>query len=192
MSNQKDQYLIMIDTETTGLDPMINVPLDITLIAYNVTKGEILFTYQTIISCSESEFKLSDPEALKVNGLTWEYIKTGLSRDKVRENILKLFNDHKISYANAKFFCQNPSFDKPFFSLIIDVKTQTQHQFPYYWLDLASMYWFYNVSHGKIPGSITLKSIAENLGLKPESTPHISMGGVKSLMECYLKLVIKQ
>lgn len=189
-SKSEATFLIFTDIETNHLDDNIGIPLDITLVAYNITEGKIDDTYQAIIFCTEEEFKKSDPESLKVNGITYEYVKkTGIPISKVRNDLLAIFDNHKITSRNARFICQNPSFDRPFFSKIIDSRVQKQHNFPYYWLDLASMYWFSNITKGKIPSSITLRSIATNLKLEPESIPHISMGGVKSLMECYLALV---
>src|SRR5579871_1366582 len=122
--NIDSQYLIFLDTETNGLDSISNVPLNIALFIYNATTGAIGEVYNAMIKCTYEEFKSSDPEALKVNGITWESVKDGKSIGDIKSDIMKIFSENKITCSNSRFICQNPSFDKGFFNKIIDPKTQ--------------------------------------------------------------------
>jgi oligoribonuclease len=182
------QSLIFLDTETSGLDSRVHVPLDIALYIVDAKTNMICRGYQSLISCSEAEFKSGEADAFKVNGLTYEEVKTGRTREQVRADILQIFSEMKLTSQNARFVCQNPTFDRSFMNTLIDVKTQHETQFPYHWLDLASMYWMVSMIQLKVPASLKLDAIAKSLGVKAEPSKHTAIGGVTCLYACYTEL----
>ena len=109
---------------------------------------------------------------------------------------MKLFDKHDIKRGEAVFICQNPSFDRIFFSQLIDVDTQEKLLWPYHWLDLASMYWAEAIRKAKggeekypwMTGCSKDK-IATALELPKEVKPHRAMNGVNHLLLCYESVV---
>jgi oligoribonuclease len=74
----------------------------------------------------------------------------------------------------------------------VDVYTQEKLNWPYHWLDLASMYWvaFFQkkVSLGEpIPQKMSLSKndIASQYQLPVEDLPHKALNGVNHLLLCY-------
>jgi len=183
---------IFLDIETTGLDPRRHAPIDIGIKIYDPVTRNLKGEYQTLIKQSEDVWRCGDPESLKVNGYTYEDISKGSPPEIVGKQIEELFSRSGIRRGQAVFICQNPSFDRPFFAHMVDVYVQERLQWPYHWLDLASMYWakMYIKSleeGGEIPKIVNLSknSIAALFGLAPEASPHRAMNGVNHLIKCY-------
>lgn len=175
---------IFLDTETSGLDPFRHHVLEIAIKIVNLKAFEELDSYSAIILHDKTAWEASDPESLSVNGFTWKLVQTGQPLTKTKEDILKLFKKHEICRGKSVFICQNPSFDRPFFSHIIPVDLQESLRLPYHWLDLASMHW---AKQGTGPLSKDL--IAAAYGLPPETHPHRAMNGVDHLIQCYHKVL---
>ena len=134
----------------------------------------------------------SDPKSLSVNGFTWETLSEGKAENEVREEIIALFNKHTLRRKIAAFICQNPSFDRVFFSQIISPERQDKMGWPYHWLDLASMFWSLAIKEKKeYPWDLGLSkdAIAKSLSLPGEEKPHRAINGVNHLLLCYEKLV---
>ena len=96
----------------------------------------------------------------------------------------------------AVFICQNPSFDRGFFSQLIDPDTQEDLNWPYHWLDLASMYWAISMDKAKKQNcpfpwetGISKDLIASHYNLPAEDKPHRAMNGVDHLLICYEAVV---
>ena len=172
---------IFLDTETSGLDPFYHSVLEIALIIYDFSSKKELTSYESILQLPLPEWKKSDPESLKVNGFTWEETQKGKPKNQIEDEIIDLFKTYRTLRGEAVFICQNPSFDRPFFSQILDTPTQEKLNLPYHWLDLASMYWAKNPC--KMP--INKDAIAQSYGLPPESSPHKAMNGTRHLLACY-------
>lgn len=103
----------------------------------------------------------------------------------------------KSSRGSAVFICQNPAFDRGFFNLLVDVYVQELLNWPYHWLDLASMFWaniFVKARNSGIPLpdkiSLSKNDIAKYYDLPPEENPHKAMRGVDHLILCYRKVLI--
>ena len=187
---------IFLDQETTGLDCYRHKVLEIAIKVVDLSTGDILATFQSIITQAEELWKSSDPTALEVNGFSWDLVRSGKSQKEAAAQIIALFTSLGIVRGRAVFICQNPSFDRAFFAQLIDSYTQEKMLWPYHWLDLASMYWAIEVQktctfNREMPDEIWLSKdhIAESLGLAKESKPHRAMQGVEHLMLCYEKLV---
>lgn len=183
---------IFLDIETTGLDSRKHAPIDIGVKIFDPVSGILKGEYQTLIKQSEEVWKASDPESLRINGYTFEEISKGKSPDRVGKEIQELFMLCGIQRGQAVFVCQNPSFDRPFFAQLVDVYVQEKLNWPYHWLDLASMYWAGVVLKSLEAGeafpklvSLSKNSIASAYGLPPEASPHRAMNGVDHLVKCY-------
>ncbi|MBB63508.1 MAG: DNA polymerase III subunit epsilon [Waddliaceae bacterium] len=182
---------IFLDLECNGLNPRLHRAIEIAFRIINLKDGTELTSYHTVISQSEDTWKQSDPESIQVNGFTFEKILTGKPEEKVREDIVNLFDEYQIRRGKAVFICQNPSFDRAFFSGLIPVELQESKLWPYHWLDFASMYWALEVKNHAIPDQISLSKdkIAEQYQLPSEEKPHQAMNGVNHLILCYKKVV---
>lgn len=181
---------VFIDIETTGLDFNRHEPLEVAVACVDLLTNDRLFTYSACIRCCANDTWIrADKEALKVNGFTQEKsIKEGKDAYEVMCNIEDLFAEHRIFKNEAFLICQNPSFDRPFFEKIVPSDHMRNLNFPYHWLDLASMYWIkFHGSCYPTPSKITLSkdSIARSFGLPPEESPHRALNGVEHLIKCY-------
>lgn len=186
---------IFLDIETTGLDVQKHRPIDLALKIVNISQAKVEASYQALIQTTQEEWKETDPNSLVVNGYNWNQLQDAKSRQQVKEEIIELFSLYQIERGKAFFVCQNPGFDRPFFSHIIDPYEQEKLNWPYHWLDLASMYWvqYINSIKGKssLPEcfSLSKNEIAKYYQLPPEEEPHKAMNGVNHLISCYEAVV---
>ncbi len=187
---------IFLDTETNGLSARRHKILEIAFQVIDVATGEVKEKFQSLLTQTPDEWKRSDPESLKVNGFTWEEVSRGQKPEVVAAQIKDLFARWGIKRGEAVFICQNPSFDRAFFSQLIEPELQEKLLWPYHWLDLASMYWSEGLRRGKknpqlfpwITG-ISKDRIAATYQLPSEEKPHRAMNGVKHLVLCYETVV---
>ncbi len=187
---------IILDTETTGLDSSKAQVVEIAFKVIDVGSGACLESFQSVVALSKEEWDRADPVALTVNGFTWDIVQTqGRPRNDIAVNICSLFSKLKLSPKSAFFLCQNPSFDKAFFSQICPPSVQKSCGFPYYWLDFASMNWALMAKEfvlGKrLPFRIPFSKdgIALSSGLPPENKPHKAMNGVDHLLLLFSKII---
>lgn len=186
---------IFLDIETTGLDPLKHSPLDIAIQIVDLSEMMVKGEYQSAISVTEEQWARADPSSLAVNGYTYDRTVLGRPIEVVKEEIISFFGQHHVARGESFFICQNPAFDRGFFNHIVDVYTQERLQWPYHWLDLASMYWVrYMDKHLQvgtpIPHHMNLSknSIAKSYDLPEESTPHTALNGVRHLISCFQKI----
>lgn len=187
---------IFLDIETTGLDYVRHRAIDIALKVVDLTTGEVKGAYQSVVRQPEDVWNCRDLASMEINGYTWETVIQGKSPDQVKEEVLSLLTQLGIARGKAFFICQNPGFDRGFFAHIIDVYTQEKMNWPYHWLDLASMYWALLIqkdvqNHLPLPETINLSKneIAGVYHLPPESLPHKAQNGVDHLILCYQAVV---
>ncbi len=182
---------VFLDTETNGLNPYRHQILEIAFKIVDVKTGECKDSFEAIIAISEAEWRSSDPESLKVNGFSWNDVLVGKSLATVSEAIEGLFVKHHIIRGEAVFICQNPSFDRAFFSHILTTEEQEALRLPYHWLDLASMFWAVCIIEGKYPWTFgySKDKIAHAYHLASEAQPHRAMNGVDHLLLCYEAVV---
>lgn len=187
---------IFLDIEATGLDSFRHSPIDIALKIVDVASGIEKGSYQSVLKQTPEVWGKRDLYSMEINGYLWEDLLVGKSPNQVKEEILALFESLNITRGKAIFICQNPAFDRGFFSQIIDVYTQEKLQWPYHWLDFASMYWalfLQNTKKNKLPFPETLNlsknEIAKLYAIPPEASPHKAMNGVDHLISCYKAVV---
>lgn len=185
---------IFLDSETNGLNPQEHKIIEIAFKIIDLLSGELKASYQSIICQPFEEWQKSDPNSLKINCFTWEEVAKGKELERVAEEVIALFIQWKIKRGSSVFICQNPSFDRAFFSQIININIQEQSQWPYHWLDLASMYWVESIKKGNQnlypwKTGISKDCIAAAYHLLPEEKPHRAINGVNHLLLCYESVV---
>ncbi len=187
---------IFLDTETNGLNPQFHKIIEVAFKIVDLATGTIQEEYHTIIHWPFEDWEKSDPESLRINNFTWEEVQAGKSPAVTAQEIIQCFNRWNIQRKKAVFICQNPSFDRVFFSQLISPDTQERLHWPYHWLDLASMHWALSMEkaktkNGPLPWEIGVSKdlIASFHNLPPEEKPHRAMNGVSHLLLCYKAVV---
>ncbi len=187
---------IFLDSETNGLNFRKHRVIEIAYQIIDVLTGDLKDSFDSVISISEEDWKKSDLDSLRINGFTWDKVQNGAPLATVSEQILQSFTKNKIKRGEAVYICQNPSFDRVFFSQIIDPDLQEKLLWPYHWLDLASMHWVEAMRKGalgtgKYPWQTgySKDKIALAYDLPPEEQPHRAMNGVNHLLLCYKAVV---
>lgn len=184
--------VIFLDIESTGLDPKRHNVIDIAFKIVDVTSGYHIMSYHTLVKPSEEAWERRDLFSMEINGFNWDQVSEGKDALTVGKEIITLFTDMKIERGKAVFVCQNPGFDRAFFNQLVEVYTQEGLNWPYHWLDLASMFWGVLVEKSKKNGEsfpeqivISKNEIAKHYNLPPETQPHRAMKGVDHLIQCY-------
>lgn len=183
---------IFLDIETTGLDATKHCPIDIAFKVIDLKNGMIVGAYESVIKPSPELWENRDPASILINGFTWKVVSLGKEASVVGQEIMDLFKLFLIERGKAVFICQNPAFDRSFFTQLVDIYTQEKLNWPYHWLDLASMYWAVMSQQRelkKIPMpekmNLSKNEIAREYGLPAEIEPHKAMNGVEHLILCY-------
>lgn len=183
---------IFLDMETTGLDPTKHCAIDIAFKVVDIASGDLLGAYQSVVKQPPAEWAKKDPTSVQINGYTWEEVSKGNDAPLVGQEIIALMRKLAIERGNAVFICQNPAFDRGFFTQLVDVYTQERLNWPYHWLDLASMYWVACwqkcANEGvSLPERMNLSKneIARAYQLPKEVEPHRAVNGVDHLILCY-------
>jgi oligoribonuclease len=187
---------IFLDIETTGLDSKVHKPIDVAFKIVDLTTHEVKAVFQSLIQWPREIWDQHDPVSIEINGYSWDHINSGITAQEAGEQISEIFTKTSIARGRAVFICQNPSFDRSFFNQLVPVYTQEKLNWPYHWLDLASMYWTKLIEKSisqKSPlaesMSLSKNSIAAAIGLPPEESPHRAINGVNHLMQCYFALL---
>jgi DNA polymerase-3 subunit epsilon/oligoribonuclease len=188
---------IFLDTETNGLSPFKHKVIEIAFKIVDLETAEVKSTYEAVLFQTYEEWQNSDLESLQINGFNWEDVSYGKKIETVSTEIQDCFLEACIQRKNAVFICQNPSFDRAFFSQCVNTELQEKKKWPYHWLDLASMYWAVALTKKKqIPSTpypwetgISKDSIASFYQLPKEKKPHRAMNGVDHLLSCYTAVI---
>lgn len=188
---------IFVDIETTGLDPLRHRALEVAIKVIDLSDGNVLGSYSSILKQPVEVWERSDPLSLSVNGFKWEDLADGREEAQVTNEIIQLLRSLETVRGKSFFIAQNPTFDRAFFAQLIPVYRQEQLQWPYHWLDFASMYWALRVHQLRSTGrmgvgeelSLSKDIIAKENGLLPEPQPHRAMNGVDHLIHCYSRVV---
>jgi len=187
---------VFLDIEATGLDVRSHSPIDIAFKIIDLTVDIQEQSYQALICPSEKAWQCRDFNSMQVNGYTWEQLQQGKDIAQVSREIIEIFALFHIERGRALFICQNPAFDRGFFSHIVDPYLQDKLHWPYHWLDLASMYWIITMLRCHTRGlscaesvQLSKNAIAQSFSLPPEVEPHRALNGVEHLIICYKALL---
>lgn len=187
---------VFLDIETTGLDSSQHRPIDIAFKIINISTETVEASWHSVIKQPPEIWDARDLSSIQINEFTWEEILQGKEVSQAANEIIDIFTNHTIIRGSAVFICQNPSFDRGFFSHLIQVYRQEKLNWPYHWLDFASMYWVvqsqkYQKDKVPFPDNLIVSKneIAKTLLLPAEKTPHRAMQGVEHLIQCYEALL---
>lgn len=185
-------YGIFLDIETTGLNPAVHCPIDIACKIVDLTKGTLEGQYQSIVAQPMEEWEKRDLASIEINGFSWQELASGKPPAVIGQELIAWFGTFPIQRGSAVFICQNPAFDRGFFNKFIDVYVQERLNWPYHWLDLASMFWALFVRNTLAAGqslpeaiSLSKNAIAKIYNIPEEELPHRAMKGVDHLIACY-------
>lgn len=186
---------IFLDLETTGLDSTRHCVIDIAFEIVDINSNKVLASFNRIVKQPREIWDNHDPISLSINGFTWDLVSQGVERAEVGKEIIQLLQSYGVARGSAVFICQNPAFDRSFFSQLVEVYTQEKLNWPYHWLDMASMFWTISSLKCKENGtpfpeklSLSKNDIAKVYDIPPEQEPHRAFNGVKHLMSCYQAL----
>ncbi len=182
---------IFLDTETNGLNPHKHSILELAYKIIDIETGQLRHAYEAVIAQPQVNWDRADPSSLQINGFRWEEVSKGSPIEKVAGATITAFAQKEVRRGKAVFICQNPSFDRAFFSQIVDPDMQESLDWPYHWLDLASMYWAIRIQKGAPPWETGLSKdkISTVYDIPPERKPHRAMNGVDHLIQCYEAVV---
>jgi len=164
--------IIILDLETTGLDPFKHEILEIG--AVNVATGE---TFECKVH--PLRIKEADPKALEING----YNKAEWEEAFLLPNALKLLNEF-VGISQPYFMAYNASFDLSFLEKAYQ-DCALPWPFHYHKLDLLTMAW--DILEKGL--SLSLKNVASVLGIPPEPAVHRALAGALCAYQVYKKLI---
>lgn len=183
--------IIFLDIETTGLNPFKHRAIEIAYKIFDSKTKKIVLRFESLIYQPAEIWANADEESLKVNGFTYEEVLRGQSENSIAASIIQDFNGLNLAEKGGVFLCQNPSFDRAFFSQLISPDLQKEYHWPYRWLDFASMYFAYQLikDHKKMEDmddkQLSKDIIAATFNIASEKKPHRALQGVDHLIQCF-------
>jgi len=167
--------LIILDTETTGLNPFKHELVEIG--AVRMSDGE---TFE--VKVHPMDIKNADPKALEINGYNKkEWIDDGY----LLENGLKLLTEF-VGKNGSTLMTYNISFDKAFLEKAYR-ECDLPYPFHYAPLDLMTWVWSKVEMGGRVP---SLKDACLLYGIDPEPSVHRALQGALTAFEVYKKLIV--
>lgn len=177
--------LVAIDLETTGLDPNPYVILGIGAVVFDSTGYNVIDELSLLINPGKAAFDLASPEALQVNGLTWDKVSAeGIAPRDATNEFLKFLYPHMP----AKYIGQNPNFDIKFMRYFMEQE-----------LDFIGFQWAATDIRGLYDKAVALrkvprlqkksgKNISMSLGVPPEPDVHDALEGARVVYRNYVAL----
>ena len=105
--------LLLIDTETGGLDPNVHSILSIAALVLNYD-GQVIDEFYRLVNEAEDGFIMATEEALKINGLTKEQCQDkGVHPRTVVRELLQLLAEHDMT-ESVTLVGHNVGFDRGF------------------------------------------------------------------------------
>lgn len=183
---------LFLDIEATGLSPCRHTAIDLAMICVDLTRNIVLDRYATLIAISEEEWARRDEKSIAYNGYTWQQLQQGISSERAGQEVIALLRDLGFQKGRGIFICQNPAFDRTLLASLVSIEQQVKANWPYHWLDLASMYWAMKMKSWqqtglKVPDlfSLSKDDIAASFNIQKEPHPHRASNGVAHLISCY-------
>ena len=175
-----------VDLETTGLNPWKNN-------ADKNDKGVILsagFVLETgaelevIITPTIEEWGHASPQALQVNGMTWDFLKAeGEPFEDAARRIIEWLVEN-INSEEWVFYAQNAPFDKKFLLHFLG-DWLTFIDTPTVWIDLIPIYKNVGRKLGLNVHYQNTHHISKQLGVPEEPKPHQAIEGARALKRNY-------
>lgn len=175
---------LFIDLETTGLEP--DEGACILSVGAVTSDGH---EFYGVVKPTEMQWKLASPDALKLNGFTWEQLeKEGRPLSEVAGEFVQWLADHCTS--DTVYVGMNPSFDQKFMFVFfynelafVDVNLSKA-------VDVRRMYM--NGEDLRLVPRLSRRSgenISRALGVTPEDSIHNALEGAKVVMRNYDALI---
>ncbi len=189
---QGETGLLFLDLETTGLRPEHGaVPLEICFLYERTENSTEPITLSVTICPTEDQWAKASPQALVVNGFTWERLQQeGIPMEEARDQICSWMMENDISRETAVVVGQNIRFDLMFLAHYMGPEL-TSMGFPlvkdyYDTMEMAKEL----ASKDKSVRFISFKGsdIALTLGVEPEPALHTALGGVMAARRNYYEL----
>ena len=178
--------MIVLDVETTGLDPEKNSLVSIAALDFDDSEERF---YQECRIWEEAEI---DPKALLINGLT--DIELVDIEKKTESDIVKNFLYWIKDKRDITIAGQNPSFDVNFIKAAAERAGEVS-TLPFRTIDIHSLAWAHMKSRGEEPpiennkSSLGSDRIMKYVGLPPEPKPHVGINSVLWEYEAIFRLI---
>lgn len=174
-----------VDLETTGLEPWNEDPNDKKHKGVVLSAGFILddgSELEVIITPTIEEWGHANSHALKVNGMTWDFLeKNGVERSVAQEIILNWLLANKVQKDNDYvFFAQNSSFDKKFLLHLMGDWLSFMGA-PVQWVDMIPIYKLIGKALGLNIRYQNTHHISRELGVPEEPQPHQAIEGARAV-----------
>lgn len=177
-----------VDLETTGLEPWNENPNDKKHKGVVLSAGFVLddgSELDVIITPTIEEWGYASPYALKVNGMTWDFLKeNGVERDVAQDTILHWLIANKVQLDNDYvFFAQNSSFDRKFLMHLMGewlhfMGAPTAKED---WVDMIPIYKLVGGALGLNVHYQNTHHISKQLGVPEEPQPHEAIEGARAV-----------
>ena len=94
---------VFVDTETTGLDPFLHVPIEIAIVVVDLATGVEIGSYETLLLVSDEEWRSQDVNSSLIHGISRERLTKGLSRFAAAIDIERLLVSLQITNDQSFF-----------------------------------------------------------------------------------------
>ena len=178
--------MIIVDVETTGLDPKYYSIVSIGAVDFE-DPGRVFYE-----ECRAWDGSKILDESLEVNGFTEEEI-----RDKNKKSLEEIMNEF-LDWTNASpertFAGQNPAFDRDFINDSF-ARANIPYRIAVRNVDLHSVaYAMHRMKEIPIPmknahSDLSLDKVAEYAGLTREPRPHNALNGAKFEAEAFSRII---
>ena len=178
--------MIVVDVETTGLDPRKHSIVSIGAVDFSNPKNQF---YQ---ECQIWDGAEVTQEALEVNGFSEEEVRD--PHKKTLEEIAKEFFKWMERLPDKTLAGQDPSFDKGFLKALAE-RHGIEWKLGRRTVDLHSICYFHHLKKGVTPPTkedrtaLNLDKIANYVGLPDEPKPHNALTGAKVEAEAFSRFI---
>lgn len=178
--------MIVVDVETTGIDPKRHSIVSIGAVDFSNPENQF---YQECRIWDGAEI---DEEALKINGFSEEDIK---SHDKITEKeLINNFLQWIENIGDKTIAGENPSFDRDFLKFSAE-RNGIKWPLGYRTVDLHTLCYTHQLKRGINPpikngkSDLNTDKILEYVGLPAEPKPHNALIGAKMEAEAFSRLI---
>ena len=174
--------MIVIDVETSGVDPYKNSLLSIGAVEFERSENQFYG------ECRVWEGAHIDPEALLINGFT--QVQVTDPKKKSDKDLLLDFLQWANGCSEKTIAGHNPSFDRDFLR-VTAMRYHVNWPFAHRTIDLHSIAYFHALRRGIAPpqknnhSDFSLDKILEYTGIPPEPKPHNGLMGAKLESEVF-------
>jgi len=177
------EYLLAVDLETTGLDPLYN---EITQVGAILLDNQLkeLGSFESLVRPEHIERGFEGGKDIyKYSHLNVDDLKVAPTTDKVLR-ALETFVRSKIGFELNKvlIFGQNSKFDSAFLESAFK-KCGWKYPFDFHIINLESIYVYHQfMKTGKLPKTVRLMDICKKAGIKNEQA-HSAMADIRATVD---------